>query len=92
MATNRRATTIEHRIGRPIANKHKVAKKTWNRWSRQARRTFNAMMYSMRPRMQTIVQHPEAPLLSREHWRTIQFNTACLAADAVDETTLVSAK
>lgn len=92
MATNRRATTTEHRIGRPISNKHKVPKKMWRRWSRQAKRTFNAMMYSMRPRMQPIVQHPDAPLLSRDHWHTIRWNTSCIAADAVDETTLVSAK
>lgn len=92
MAINRRTSVVEHRIGRPVANKHKVPKKVWARWSRQAQRTFNAMMYSLRPRMQAVVQHPDAPLLSRDHWGTIRWNAAWLAADAVDEITLVGAK
>lgn len=80
--------TTEHRPGRPVANKHKVPLKQWRRWSRQAQKIFNSMYHSMRPRMQFVYMHPSAKALPREHWETIRWNTAWMAADAADEVTL----
>lgn len=70
--------------GRPVSNKHNVPKKSWTRWSRQARRVFNKMMDELRPQMQGIISHPSATLMSKEHWGVVQWNVAFLAATAVN--------
>lgn len=70
--------------GRPVSNKHKVPKRKWNKWSRAARKTFNDMMYSMRPKMQWAYLHPAAKLMTREHWQTTRWNASWIAADLVD--------
>lgn len=66
--------------GRPVANPHGVPKKTWTRWKRYAQRLFNEMMDELRPQMQGITSHPDAPLMSKEHWEVLRWNAAFLAA------------
>jgi len=80
--------TTRHVRGRPVANKNAVPKKQWNRWSRQAQKVFNSLYHSMRPRMQYVYTHPAAKAMLRDHWETIRWNAAWMAADAVDEITL----
>lgn len=83
-------TVTRHTAGRPVANKYKVRASRWKRWSRQAQRVFNLTYYSMRPKMQHLFLHPKAVTMSREHWETIRWNAAWIAADAADEITLTA--
>lgn len=66
-----------------MKNKHKVPLKQWNKWSNHARRVFNTMMYSLRPSIQHIFLHPDAPVSKLEHWNTTRYNVAWTAAEAV---------
>jgi hypothetical protein len=70
-------------LGQPVKNKHKVPKKQWNKWSNFARRVFNDMMYSMRPKLQFAFLHPGAMPMAQEHWQTVRWNAAWSAAEAV---------
>lgn len=67
-----------------IPNTHKVPAKQWRRWSAQAKAVFNEL-YALTLANQGIVTHPKAAKMPPEHWATIAWNTAWLAADAVDE-------
>ena len=71
-------------MGRPVTNKHKVPKKQWDSWSNEAKRVFNEMYYSMRPRMQFAFLHPDAFAAPRSHWETTRWNAAWEAAQIVD--------
>jgi hypothetical protein len=59
-----------------------VPQKNWRKWSDNARRVFNAMMASSAN--MSVMTHPAAPTMADEHWKTIRWNMAWLAADAVD--------
>jgi hypothetical protein len=71
-------------LGRKVKNRFKVPVKMWNRWSNHARRVFNQVHLELRPSMQTMVMHPQAPVLHLEHWKTIRWNAAWLAANAAN--------
>lgn len=73
--------------GRPVANPHKVPKRQWRKWSRDAQKLFNMMMRSMRPSMQWAFLHPTAKLMTREQWATTRWNAAWCAADCLNEGT-----
>jgi len=66
-------------------NVHRVPKKQWTRWSKEARRVFNAV-YFVCYQSPWLLQHPKAPKLKPAHAKTTAWNAAWLAADAVDDT------
>lgn len=72
-------------VGRPVANRHEVNKKQWAKWKRPAQRLFNAMMDELRPGMQSIMAHPAATLIPKEHWEVLRWNVAFTAAAAANK-------
>jgi hypothetical protein len=72
-------------IGRPVKNRYKVPKVTWNRWSNLARSVFNDVYTAMRPSNQWAFQHPQATLQPMKFWCTTRWNAAWIAANAVME-------
>lgn len=74
-----------------MKNKHKVDKKVWSSWSDQAKNAFN-YCYEWFLGNQSKMAHPKAEAIKKEHWETIAWNAAWIAAnDAVDncKTTIV---
>lgn len=80
---NKRKRMKSTNMGRPVSNKYGVPKKQWSKWSNTAKRMFNRMFYEMRH--QWVYLHPDAPVLSREHWKTVRWNVAWIAANAADK-------
>jgi phage tail sheath protein FI len=72
-------------MGRPVANKHKVQRATWRKWSEQARRTFNGLYDALPARRQWIVVSPDTPAIPQKQWQVLRWNVAWVAADAVDD-------
>lgn len=70
--------------GRPVANRYKVPVRTWRRWSKAAQKVFNILYESMRPGMQWVYMHPDAPLMDAKHWATVRWNAAWEAANAIN--------
>lgn len=64
-------------------NVNKVPTKQWKRWSARARATFNTT-YDFLLNNQEIASHPKADTQSPAHWKTLSWNAAWIAADAVD--------
>lgn len=71
-------------LGRKVKNRFKVPLKQWNKWSNHARRVFNTVHLSLRHSMQPLLVHPKAAIMHKEHWHTIRWNAAWLAADAAN--------
>lgn len=67
-------------LGQPVKNRFKVPVKQWNKWSNHARKVFNQVYLSMRPKMQWVFLHPDAPLQKKDHWATTRWNAAWTAA------------
>lgn len=65
-----------------VENVARVPQKQWRRWSPNARAVFNALYTATAD--QEIITHPKAPVLADDHWLTIRWNMAWLAADAAD--------
>lgn len=65
------------------ANLYHVPGKTWREWTAQARSVFNLVYSTMRPNQKLFI-HPKAPPASREHWSTVAWNAAWIAARATD--------
>lgn len=63
------------------SNRYKVPERQWRRWPEIARVVFNAQFQQMRE--QRSLQHPKMATMPKEHWRTIAWNSAWLAADNV---------
>lgn len=63
-------------------NRYKVQKRMWRKWSQAARKVFNDTHFQM-INSQWIFTHPQADKISREHWKTIAWNAAWTAAEAV---------
>lgn len=74
---------VNPKLGHPVVNKNKVSKKQWSKWSNHAKRVFNDVYHAMRS--QTTVTHPAMYAVHRDHWHTIQWNSAWLAADAANK-------
>ena len=66
-----------------MKNTHRVPAKQWYAWSLIARRVFNSVYEQMKLRQQ-VITHPDAPVIKPYHWRTVAWNAAWTAADAVD--------
>jgi hypothetical protein len=45
-------------MGRPVANKYKVPKRAWGRWSNHAKGVFNRVFHTMRN--QDLLIHPKS--------------------------------
>lgn len=67
-----------------MRNSNRVPKKQWRKWSGVARRVFNAT-YSFIHDNPDLMQHPGAPKPKPFHWKTVAWNAAWIAADAVDD-------
>lgn len=62
-------------------NVNKVPAKQWRRWSYEARRVFNSHFAATTDA--DVLTHPKMDV-PKDHWETIRWNMAWLAADAVD--------
>lgn len=71
-------------LGRKVVNRHKVPLKQWNKWSNHAKRVFNWMMMELRPSRQTLLVHPQAAIVHKDHWQTIRWNASWLAAEGAN--------
>lgn len=67
-----------------MANKYKVNKRRWKKWSPLARKVFNETYFLMK-RNRDVFLHPKAVAPSQAHWKTTAWNAAWIAADAVKE-------
>lgn len=68
----------------PSTNVNKVPMKQWRRWSPRAKHTFNTT-YDFLASNQALACHPKVDPQSPAHWKTLSWNAAWIAADAVDE-------
>lgn len=59
-----------------------VPKKVWKFWSEVARAQFNAVFSNMA--IQSRFLHPEMTLQNPEHWDTVRWNAAFVAACQTD--------
>lgn len=77
------ADTIVGKMPRrnPEPNSYRVPVKQWRKWSETQRRVFNLVYESMSD--QRIMHHPKATMMPTEHWTTVQWNAAWIAADAL---------
>jgi hypothetical protein len=64
------------------ANVFKVPAKQWRQWSVPARQVFNEV-YSSMSGSQWVFNHPEQPAMSKSHWKTVCWNSAWTASDAL---------
>jgi hypothetical protein len=67
-----------------VENENRVPQKQWRKWSEKARQVFNEVYGAIywNPR---IIRHPKQEPMPDAHWKTLSWNAAWLAADAVDE-------
>ncbi len=65
-------------------NKYRVPSKAWKKWGATARRTFNDV-YSFGMDNMSVMRHPEHLAPKPAHWKTLCWNFAWIAADAVDK-------
>lgn len=65
-------------------NKYRVPKSQWRKWRKRARVTFN-WLYGLMMKDPDLFNHPKAIKMNAAHWKTVAWNTAWLAADAVDD-------
>lgn len=77
---------IEHKI--PVKatprNVYSVQRSQWRKWDAKAREAFN-WLYSLMMDSPELFTHPKAIKQKPAHWKTTAWNTAWLAADAVQE-------
>ena len=64
------------------SNKYKVPASQWNKWGAKGRTTFN-WLYKLMMESPDLFNHPKAVKMKPAHWKTVAWNTAWLAADAV---------
>ncbi len=65
-------------------NANKVPAKVWCGWSEPARHTFNRA-YDFMLNNQTFMLHPKQEAPKPAHWKTTAWNSAWIAAGAVDD-------
>lgn len=75
-------TSLPSRMPAEPKNIAGVPKKKWQTWSPAARAVFNAVFAATSD--QRLIQHPKAPRLPVDQWKTTRWNMAWLAADASD--------
>ena len=71
-------------------NVNKVANRQWRKWNNQARYIFNYIYGQMA--YQKVIKHPGAKLIPEDHWNTVRWNAAWLAADGAWESVRGGAK
>lgn len=64
-----------------VLNPYKVPLKQWRRWNVEARMIFN-YTHALMMGAQEMFVHPKAPMIKKDHWQTIAWNAAWIAADA----------
>jgi len=67
-----------------VRNSNRVPQKQWRKWSVKARKVFNDV-YEFLMKNQWAMLHPKAPTPKPVHWKTTAWNSAWIAADAVDD-------
>ena len=68
-----------------MKNQHKVPQKQWMKWSPKAREVFNDV-YHFGMNNQSMMNHPkQEDDLKPSSWKTVCWNFAWLAADAIDD-------
>jgi len=67
-----------------MRNLYRVPKKQWRKWSDLARKVFNATYNFMMDNTKVMI-HPKSPMPKPVHFKTIAWNAAWIAADAVDD-------
>lgn len=65
-----------------IPNTYKVPKTQWRKWNQTARFVFNELFSAMKGN-QWALTSPQQDKLTPKMWRTVAWNAAWLAADAV---------
>lgn len=65
-------------------NIYSVPTRKWSKWNEQAREVFNrtAGVVALN---QDDFKHPKAATLNDDHWNTVAWNTAWIAADHTNE-------
>ncbi len=63
-------------------NLYDVPKSQWKKWSPLARNVFN-QVYFVSFENQKIFTHPRTPNIEKEQWKTVSWNHAWEAAEAV---------
>ena len=66
-----------------MRNLYKVPRRQWVKWSDHAQQVFNMLYPNMRNNQWAFL-HPGAVPMEGEHWKTVSWNAAWTAADAVD--------
>jgi len=74
-----------------MKNTYKVPAKQWNKWSAKARAVFE-LVYRQLDENPGFFMHPKASEVPAKHWSTTAWNTAWVAADAVDEVNSVEVR
>ena len=67
---------------RESVNRNKVPLKQWRKWNVAARKVFNETYGTMR-KNQWAFLHPKQDKVSPQLWRTVAWNAAWIAADAL---------
>lgn len=65
-----------------MKNRYKVPIKQWRYWGERAQATF-CEVYSLMMQRQELFTHPQAIKQKAQHWKTVAWNTAWIAADQV---------
>lgn len=68
-----------------MKNRNRVPTKQWRKWSAKAHDVFNEV-YSFAYDNPDLMTHPAAPKPKPLYWKTVAWNAAWIAADAVDKT------
>ena len=78
----------KHRIPATASprNTNRVQASQWRKWNAKARETFN-WLYGLMTKSPDLFNHPKATKLKPAHWKTVAWNAAWLAADAVRDAT-----
>lgn len=63
-----------------IENDHAVPKAQWKKWNDVEKRLFNEL-YFLSLSHQHLMVHPKASVVEPQHWKTIAWNHAWMAAD-----------
>lgn len=67
-----------------MKNINKLPKKAWDQWSEQARQEFNDV-YDFICSNQDLIIHPKMMKMRQDHWKTIAWNAAWVAADSMNK-------
>lgn len=78
-----REITKANTSGEDMKNIARVPKKQWSKWSAAAQKVFNAL-YTFMMENEKLMLHPKQEIPKAYHWKTTCWNSAWIAADAVD--------